>query len=251
MPRTILENYFGRQFPTQESKFLMQLGCMRRRSDTSGRIQMDNPGMVHQQSTGNHNILSVFMALIIEISGLLQLFIIIFKGLKLFFNTYVYKSLIWAPKLKLIKGCPHYSRTVPGCESFLESKCSKILVLFGANLDDSIDSTNFLVRIYLPLIRNDSVVHMHDLAVYVKEGPLIAWGLSLENSKDSHLCFRLTSLHLVSFYFFFYQSSSSFLWTTFDAVFYKRYEVLSIKSSADACLWRLKRPSLGLFNLFL
>ena len=31
----------------------------------------------------------------------------------------------------------------------------------------------------------------HDLAVYVKEGLQFAWDLSLENSPDSYLCFRL------------------------------------------------------------
>ena len=36
------------------------------------------------------------------------------------------------------------------------------------NLDDSIDSGNFSVRGYLPLIRKDSGTYTHGLAVYVK-----------------------------------------------------------------------------------
>ena len=76
----------------------MQLGCMRS-CETAGRVQMDNPGRAHWRSTGNHNILSVFKALVMEISGLLRLFIIIYKEFKFFFGTYVYRSLIWAPKL--------------------------------------------------------------------------------------------------------------------------------------------------------
>ena len=36
------------------------------------------------------------------------------------------------------------------------------------NLDDSIDSGNFFVTGYLPLIQKDSLTHMHDLAVYMK-----------------------------------------------------------------------------------
>ena len=44
---------------------------------------------------------------------------------------------------------------------------------------------------YLLLIRKDSSTHMHGLAVYVKEGLPFARALSLENSADSYLCFRL------------------------------------------------------------
>ena len=38
------------------------------------------------------------------------------------------------------------------CESFCESNSPEILALCETNLDDSIDSGNFLVRGYLPLI---------------------------------------------------------------------------------------------------
>ena len=37
----------------------------------------------------------------------------------------------------------------------------------------------------LPLIRKDYITHMHDLAVYVKEGLPFAQDLSLENSANS------------------------------------------------------------------
>ena len=56
------------------------------------------------------------------------------------------------------------------CKSFLESNSPDILALCETNLDDLIDSGNFSVRGYLPLIRKDSSTHMHGLAVYVKEG---------------------------------------------------------------------------------
>ena len=55
------------------------------------------------------------------------------------------------------------------CESFLESNSPDILALCETNLDDSTDSGNFSVRSYLPLIRKDSSIHMHGLAVYVKD----------------------------------------------------------------------------------
>ena len=40
------------------------------------------------------------------------------------------------------------------CESFLESKNPDILPLYETNLDKSIDSVNFSVKDYLPLIQN-------------------------------------------------------------------------------------------------
>ena len=83
------------------------------------------------------------------------------------------------------------------CESFLESNSPDILALCETNLDDSIDSSNFSVRGYLPLIRKDSSTHMHGLTVYVKDGLPFAWDLSLENSADSYLCFQLALLHCV------------------------------------------------------
>ena len=88
------------------------------------------------------------------------------------------------------------------CESFFESNSPDILALCKTNLDDSIDSGNFSVRGYLPLIRKDSSTHMHGFAVYVKEGLPFAWDLCLENSADSYLYFWLALLHSVSYFFF-------------------------------------------------
>ena len=65
------------------------------------------------------------------------------------------------------------------CESFLESSSPVILALCKTNLDDPIDSGNFSVRGYLPLIRKNSGTHMYDLAVYVKKGLPSARDLSL------------------------------------------------------------------------
>ena len=73
---------------------------------------------------------------------------------------------------------------------------------------------------------------MHGLAVYVKEGLPFARDLSLENSADSYLCFRLASLHSVSYFFFLYRSPSS-LCTVFDSISSNIDEVLSINTSAN------------------
>ena len=56
-----------------------------------------------------------------------------------------------------------------------------ILPLCEANLEDSIDSSNFSVRGYLLVIRKDFVSHMHSLAVYVKEELGLTHDLFLEN----------------------------------------------------------------------
>ena len=49
------------------------------------------------------------------------------------------------------------------CKSFLESNSPGILALCETNLDDSINSGNFSVRGYLPLIRKDSITYIHGL----------------------------------------------------------------------------------------
>ena len=72
---------------------------------------------------------------------------------------------------------------------------------------------------------------MHGLAVHVKEGLPFARDLSLENSADSYLCFRLALLHSVSYFIFFYRSPSSSLCTFFDSISSNIDEVLLINPS--------------------
>ena len=45
------------------------------------------------------------------------------------------------------------------CESFLESNSPDIFALFETNLDGSVNSGNFSVRGYFPLIQKDSITH--------------------------------------------------------------------------------------------
>ena len=125
------------------------------------------------------------------------------------------------------------------CESFLEPRSPDILAVRETNLDDSTDYGNFSVRGYLSLIRKDSSIHVHDLTIYVKEGILLSWELSLENPADSYLCFWLTLHHSVSYFLFLYRSPSSSLFTALDSVSSNIDEVLSIKPSAKVYLWRL------------
>ena len=105
------------------------------------------------------------------------------------------------------------------CESFLESNSPDILGLSETNLDDSINLGNFSGRNCLPLIWMYSSTHMYGRAVYVKEGLPFGWDLSLENSADSYLCFRLTLFQSASCFFFLYWSPSSSLCTIFKFFF--------------------------------
>ena len=90
-------------------------------------------------------------------------------------------------------------------ESFLKSNSLDILTLRETNLDDSIDSGNFSVMSYFPSNSKDSITHLHGFEVYFKEELPFAHYLSLENSTDSYLCFRLALLHSVSHLLTLYQ----------------------------------------------
>ena len=119
------------------------------------------------------------------------------------------------------------------CESFLESNSPDILRQWETSLDDSIDSGNFSVRGYLPVLRKDSSTPMHGFAVYVKEGLPFARDLSIENFADSYLCFRVALLHSVSCFFFLYRSPSPSLCTDFDSILFNINEVLWINPSPN------------------
>ena len=119
------------------------------------------------------------------------------------------------------------------CECFLESNSLGILALFEINLDFSIDSGDFSVRSYLPLIQKDFTTHMHGLTVYLKGGLTFVLVLSLENSVYSYLCFWLALLHSVFYFFFPYQSLSLFLCLVADSFSSNIDEILSINPFAN------------------
>ena len=116
------------------------------------------------------------------------------------------------------------------CEFFLESYCPDILAVCETNLDGSTDFGNFSVRDYLPLIRKDSYASSRSLCEW--RTPFWA-DLSLQNSADSYLCFRLALLHSVFYFFFLFWWPSSSFSTVFDSVSSKIDEVLSINLPAN------------------
>ena len=119
-----------------------------------------------------------------------------------------------------------------GCKSFLEWKCLHFLALCEINLNESIDSGNFSVTCYLPLIWKDSVTYMYGLAVYKKEGIPFERDLSLQNSQDSY--YVLCWFCFIHFYFFsLYRLHSCSLCTIFRAISPEIDEVLSINPSPN------------------
>ena len=127
-------------------------------------------------------------------------------------------------------------------KSFLELNFVDVLALCDTNIDYSIDSGNFSVTGYFPLIWKDSVTHKNGLAVYVKEGHPFARDLFLEYSAGFYLYFRMVLLHSVVYFFFLYQSHLSF-GTVFDAVLFHIDEVLLINSSPNVFIF-------GDFNVY-
>ena len=67
----------------------------------------------------------------------------------------------------------------------------------------------------------------------MKEGLPFAWDVSLGNSADSYLCFRLALLHSGSYFFFLYRSPSSALCRVLDSISSNIDEVLSTNPSAN------------------
>ena len=153
------------------------------------------------------------------------------KNVKSTYNNNKFK--ISAPTWNETFDLPDGSYNIPKIQHYIEHIIKKHETIDAVSQDDSIDSGNFSVRGYLPLIRKDSSTHMHGLAVYVKEGLPFARDLSLENSADSYLCFRLALLHSVSYFFFLYQSPSSSLCTVFHFISSNIDEVLSINPPAN------------------
>ena len=97
-------------------------------------------------------------------------------------------------------------------------------------MDDSVNSGNFSVRDDLPLIRKDSVTHMHFLAVCMKEALPFGWDLSLENFQDSYVLYWLYAIQCLNSF-----SSVDHILrlTVFDAISHNIVEVLSINPSAN------------------
>ena len=127
------------------------------------------------------------------------------------------------------------------CESFLESNSPDVFALCETSLDDSIDSGNFSVRGYLPLIRKHSSIHMHGLPVYVKGFPFartyLQKTLQILIYVFDWLYFtqRLTSFSSINHFFVFVHS--------FDSISFNINEVLLINPSADVFVF-------GDFNVY-
>ena len=103
-------------------------------------------------------------------------------------------------------------------------------LLCETNLNDSIDSGNFPVRSYLPLIRKDSSNYVWFCSLC--ESTSFCTGL-ISRKLCRFLSFRLALLQSVSYFFFLYRSPSLSLRTVFDSISSNIDEVLSINPSAN------------------
>ena len=100
-------------------------------------------------------------------------------------------------------------------ESFLETNSPDIVALSETNLDDSINSGNFSVRGYLPLIWKDSSTHMHSASLC--EGrTCFCMGLISRKLCSFFLIFSTGFTSLSVLLLFLYQSPLSFC-TVFDS----------------------------------
>ena len=88
-----------------------------------------------------------------------------------------------------------------------------------AKTDDSIDSGNFSVRGYLPLIQKESTIHAWSYSL--GEGRTsFCRNWSLENSADSYICFQLALVQSVSYFVFLHWSQPS----SFYSIFYSFHQ---------------------------
>ena len=123
-----------------------------------------------------------------------------------------------SPKLSftnILHLCPNFVE----CESFLVSN-----FWHSCPLWDKLGWLNwfwqFLCEGLSSFNPKDSIIHVHGLAVYVKGGHPFAQNLSLENSADCYLCFRLALLHsvlllfplLITFFYHYGTDRPSELW---------------------------------------
>ena len=103
---------------------------------------------------------------------------------------------------------------------------------------------------FFPLIQNDSIIHMHGLVVYVKEGLPFTRDVSLENFADSYLCFQLALLHSVSNFFFLYWSPCFYAWlfdstsSNIDEVFSNNHLTIYLSVETLTLIKRIRLPIL-------
>ena len=91
---------------------------------------------------------------------------------------------------------------------------------------------------YLPPIRKDCTIHMHGLAVYVKEGLPFPRDLSLENSVNSYFLFSTGFTSLSALFLFPLSITFFVLMYSFDSISCNIDEVPSINPSANLFAFR-------------
>ena len=102
-------------------------------------------------------------------------------------------------------------------EAFMLKNKPDIFALCETNLHEDVLDADVQLPGYLPIHRKDSG-NMHGLGVYVKSNLPIAREYTLEDEKESFMCFRLALLHTTTYIFFLYRSPSSSSCSVIEAV---------------------------------
>ena len=134
------------------------------------------------------------------------------------------------------------------CESYLGSNSPDMLTLCETMLDDSIDSGNFSLRGYLPLIWKDFSTHMHGLAVYVKEElPFFCYMIHLNNtqlvlflSHENNLNIFFFLLYLLEF-FVMQQNFQTYIQFFFSSKLHSHLKKLVLFFLMDSLLEMMKK----------
>ena len=94
------------------------------------------------------------------------------------------------------------------CESLVKSNPPDILALCETNLDDSIDSGNFSVKVFFSSFNPKEFCYSYAWFCSLCEGKT-SLCMGVISRKHSYLCFQMALLHSVPYFFFLYPSTSS------------------------------------------
>ena len=119
------------------------------------------------------------------------------------------------------------------CENSLELNLPDILALCETNLDESIDSGNFSVKYYLPLIQKNSTTQYAWSCSLCEGRTYFCMGLISRKFCRFLLVFDWLYFTQVSYFFFHYQRLSASLYTVLDSISCNIDEVLSKNPSAN------------------
>jgi len=94
-------------------------------------------------------------------------------------------------------------------ESYLHLNKPDIFGLSETALNESVPNSDLIIPGYLPLIRKDSIKHMHGLGIYVRDNLPIAREVELEDKQHPFICLRVALMQSTSYVYLLYRSPAS------------------------------------------